>query len=169
MSKYNEMCESYKNSQAKFFEYQESCRGFAKEFIYGFLSYIEIPKEDYTFVPTDKEPDPGSKYSLFGAMHLNEDTYYHIGIIVTLRSNPAGVPRQDLKFVLRLKQLDEVFLTKVLDDEDPIRVVPGDAAGYKTVYDHIVTTIKNFLENELQNFLRTGEQPSRSIGFCNNG
>lgn len=168
MSKFEELCQSYAISQKKYREYEQDCMSFIQKFYNGFIAHAEIPREQIYLVPLHEEPTPGSMYSPLGAMNLEDDTYYHLGVVLTVYTAPKQFPQQSLQIHLQVKKTDGVFLVKITTDDEPVKIALENQQDYIGVYDKIISLIKDHFENGLQKFLEGIPDPIQKIGFTIN-
>jgi len=164
MSKYEELCQAYANSRKTYVEYRNACFGFAQDLIEGLVNFLQVPEERIRLVPVNRDPDPEAVYTLSSAMHLDEDTYWHVGVVVDL-SDPAGAfPPQAVLIKLLVKRHDGTFYVRLGQDGDDMRVRDGYPQDMALVMEHVFTTIKESYEQGLQQFLDQ-EESTRKIGF----
>ena len=80
MTKFDTLCTAYKTSRKTNFSYRDEGINFARELIAKYIKFLEVPEDYFRFVPMDETPKSNTTYSLFGAIHLNDDTYWHLGL-----------------------------------------------------------------------------------------
>lgn len=167
------ICAAYRKTFNESVKYEEFCHVFAGTFIKGLIDYLEIPKEKIQLVPTNKKPEEGTTYTHIGAMHMNADSYFHLGVIIAFSLGENTYPEERIKFTLRLKFMDAVFHIRVLNGEDPfdkepLKVRPENTdEDLRLVFDYIGDLLSNMFENRLQNYLRQNDElQQRGIGFC---
>ncbi len=97
-------------------------------------------------------------------MHLGEDTFWHIGIKITLYEQPDIVPHQPVLIWLMVKKNDGSFLVKLGPGSNDFLIRPNEEKDYISFIDSVFLSIKNSFELELQHFLE-GEEKTRRIGF----
>lgn len=165
MSKFDELCGAYKTAQDNYSNYHTACVKFYGTLVSEFVKYLDCPREQVTFLPLDKEPDPGSTYSIPGAMHLDDDTYWHLGFRLTLYISPNTFPHQPILLRLLAKKVDDHFLVKLGKDGPQFKVHENNPKELEPFFDSLFTAIKEDFENGLQSFLSQGEQEIRRIGF----
>ncbi len=163
MNKFQEMCNSFTKSCNNFFSYRDECMGFLTNLINGFIEYCEIPKEQIKCIPLNQELKENWQYTVLGSMHLDDDTYWHIGLILTLYRAPNTFPHQPVKMIFKVKKNQDCFLLRFGEVEDvfEIRNPEGDLPKY---YDFVVRSIKSHFEEGLQRFLENSAT-IKKIGF----
>ena len=69
-SKYDELCQTYRNSRKAFLTYQDDCQAFARDVVDGINEYFEWPtSQDITYIPLGEEVDPNNRfYAISAAM-----------------------------------------------------------------------------------------------------
>jgi hypothetical protein len=164
VSKFDELCQAYASSRKAYVDYRDACFGFAQALIEGLLAFLQVPEGRIRLVPVNRDPDPEAAYSLAGAMHLDEDTYWHVGVVVDL-SDPAGAfPPQAVLIKLLVKRHDGAFYVRLGEDDEDMRVRDASPEDLALVMEHVFETIKDSYEQGLQQFLDQDES-TRKIGF----
>ena len=166
MSKYDELCTAYASSRKAYMDYRDGCFAFAQAVVEALVRYLEVPDGRVRLVPVNREPDPEALYSLAGAMHLDEDTYWHLGAVVDLGDPSGAFPPQSVLVRVLLKRCDEGFCLRLGQEEEDLTVRDGFPQDMAAVTEHIFETIKSSYEQGLQQFLGQQED-TRKIGFSN--
>jgi hypothetical protein len=164
MSKFDELCGVYGKSRDDYFVYEEESFKFASSLVINFVEYFGIPQVQIKFIPTNIEPEEGLTYTLPGSIHLDTDTFWHLGMIVTLYEEPIIFPHQPIKLVLKFKKENTQFLVKLQNTEKEFRITPFVKLEYNDFYDHIYEEIKNMFKDQLQQFLKDSSTV-KTIGF----
>ena len=87
MSKYEGMSQAANDFRERWSDHEQRCIQAAIKFTKGFSEYCSIPNNGMSFVPiSDEERQPGTHYSLVGAMKLKEDLWWHVGLVISLSS-----------------------------------------------------------------------------------
>lgn len=168
MSKFEDLCNSFEKSRNTYFEYRDESFGFAGELISQYVQYLEIPKEQFKFIPLDEQPAPNTTYSLFGATHLNDDTFWHLGLQITLFSDPNTYPHQPIliRFMFK-KSKKDIFVVKISEDDEGHLIERGNSPQYVKFFEFLQKQIRSNFEDGLQEFLEQSA-PLRTIGFMQN-
>jgi hypothetical protein len=164
MSKFSDLCASYAASRNTYFAYRDQSYAFARELISRYIAYLEIPEKNFRFEPLDKDPKPGSTYSLPGAIHLNEDTYWHLGFEVTLFTAPNEYPQQPVLFSFMFKGAKDAFHIRISEDDAGHLIHPGNESEFTAFFEFLQRQVQRSFETELQCFLEQSALP-RKIGF----
>jgi hypothetical protein len=164
MSKYDELCQAYANSRKAYVDYRNACFGFAQELLEGLFGFLQVPEGRIRIVPVSREPDPEAVYTLSSAMHLDDDTYWHVGVVVDLVDASGTFPPQAVLLKLLVKRHDGVFFVRLGRDGEDMRVRDGYPQDIAVFMNHVFTAIKESYDQGLQQFLDQDES-TRKIGF----
>ncbi|MBZ0193307.1 MAG: hypothetical protein K8F34_16685, partial [Candidatus Kuenenia stuttgartiensis] len=125
MTKFEELCNSYRLSRKKYFDYKNECVNFAEKLVNGMIDHFECPKEQIKyFSPKDQViPDNDSFQSLRGVMTLEDDTFWHFRIGLTLyESHEIITPREIVTIHILLKKINERFIVKINTFEEKFEI-----------------------------------------------
>lgn len=164
MSKFQELCESYKTTRQNYFSYRDECLGFVNELVHRYKNYLEIPEGQFSYVPTHKEPEPGKTYSLDGASHLNADGYWHSGLEIRLYEAPNVEPQATVRICLRVKKQEDKFDVKITSQNRHHIIASGNLQEHTEFFEYLQKQIRDSMEKEMSDFL-TRSSPLRKIGF----
>jgi hypothetical protein len=164
VTKFDELCQAYATSRKNYFDYRDTCRDFINRLVKKTIKYLEIPEEQCKVIPLNQEVKDQCDYSISEAMHLDKDTFWHIGIQITLYEEPDIVPRQPVLIWLMIKKNDGSFLVKLGPTSQDFMIRPNEEEDYIHFIDTVFLSIKDSFELELQHFLE-GEEKTRRIGF----
>jgi hypothetical protein len=166
MTKFDDLCAAYAGARQKFFNYRDECWKFASQLSTELVAFFGCTREQVEFVPVTKERKPGFGYSLMGAMHLAEDTFWHFGILTTIYEAPNIFPQQPLLFHLLVKKVDQSFIVKGSPKGPEFRVGAPTAAELRPLNEWLFEQCKSWLDHGLEMFLEGQEQPEpKKIGF----
>lgn len=163
MSKYQELCQAYAVSRKAYMDYREASLTFTQSLIQALMRYLEIPEGQVTFVPVNKEPDPEAIYPLAGAMHLEDDAYWHLGVVLNLGDPSGACPPQAVLLKLLVKHREGTFGVRLGQDEEDILIRPDFPQDMTEFLEHVFTAVKDSYEEGLQQFL--DHETMRKIGF----
>ena len=158
---------SYKNSRETYFEYRNRGFNFAGELIRRYVEYLGIPNEQFRFVPLDEDPKPNTTYTLFGAIHLNDDSFWHLGLQITIFTAPNEYPQQPLLIKFMFKASENGYLIRISEDDPGRNISLGNEKEFLAFFDFLQTMIQQSFETGLQRFLEQSA-PLRTIGFVQN-
>jgi hypothetical protein len=164
MSKFDELCKAYTKSRNDYFVYQDESFKFALKLANEFIDYFGIPKEQIKYIPANKEPVEDTNYTIWGSIHLDNDTFWHLGILLTLYEKPNIYPNQPIKIVIKFKKDNSVFIVKIKNSEQEFKINPLIKTDYYVFYDHIYDGIKIMFNDQLQQFLKESSS-IKTFGF----
>lgn len=165
MTRFDELCFAYRTSREKFFSYREDGFMFAGDLVSRYQKFLGVTNDCFVFVPTDKPAKPETTYTLFGAIHLNDDTYWHLGLQFTLFTAPNAYPQQPVLIVFRFKKIGEKkYHVKISEEDSGHEITCGNEAEFNAFFDFLQQQIVAHFEDGLQEFLEQSA-PLRTIGF----
>jgi len=165
MSKFEELCSTYKKAVDAWWAYRDEGLQFVRMLIARYLTYLKLPQSDWRFVPVGKEPEPNRTYNCLEAMHLHQDTFWHLGFQIPMYVAPNEYPRQRLliHFMFR-KADDQTFLVKIAAN-DPGHTIAMDQEDTFTVFfDFLQLQILRHFEDRPRDFPQHPESLGE-IGF----
>ena len=146
MSKYEELMQSYSFARHSFREYEETCRNFARNLIFGMVEYFEWPQErEITYIPLGEELDPNNKfYALAGAMRMDAESFWHFGVELNLMEASGAYP---ISLVLSffIKKVGSNFIVKLGPKGREIKIPEDKQRELQPFYDAVFRQIKEFL------------------------
>jgi hypothetical protein len=164
MSKYNELCKVYSTARKNYFDYWHDCADFVTGLMNGLREYFEMPKENLKFVPLNEKPEFAKKYTAKNCMLLEQDTFWYVGVMMTLCGVLEDQPEETLILPILVKKLDDTYIVKFGQAGDEFQI-PGDNQNSRhAFYDYVFNQINNNYKDRLHKFLEkmTSE---RRIGF----
>lgn len=167
MTKFSDLCTSYKTSRETYFEYRNRSYDFASELIRRYVQFLGIPNEQFRFVPLDEVPKPNTTYTLFGAIHLNDDSFWHLGLQITIFTAPNEYPQQPLLIKFLFKEAENGFRILISEDDPGHIIHLGNESEFLAFFDFLQHTIQQSFETGLQRFLEQSA-PLKTIGFIQN-
>lgn len=165
MTKFDELCAAYKTSRETYFAYRNDGFKFAMELMSRYKEFLGVQSEYFRFVPADETPKPDTTYTIPGAIHLNDDTYWHLGLLLTLFTAPSEYPQQPVLIVFRFKQISgKKYQLKISEEDTGHEITCGDESQFNMFFEFLQAQIVVHFENGLQEFLEQSA-PLRTIGF----
>ena len=167
MTKFQEMCAAFAESRDSYFAYQNACILFASDLERKFIEHCSIPHELLRLVPLNEKPKDGTIYTPAGAMYLDDDIFWHLGVQLTLYSAPNQFPYQPVLMVFCIKKEADRFLVRFGTNGPDFIIEPSCIEGYLKLFDHVTSQIKDYFSGRLQRFLEcSGDiDEVRKIGF----
>ncbi len=165
MTKFEELCSSYRLSRNKYFDYRNECVNFAEELVRRMINYFQCPKEQIKcFSPKDQVmPDNHSHQLLRGVMILEDDTFWHFGIGLTLYESPDIKPCETVTIHILLKKVPEPFIVKINTFKETFEIYRTNPADFEKFNEFIFNKIKEDYEKDFEIFFE--EDNVRKIGF----
>jgi hypothetical protein len=165
MSKFEEICAAYKDSKENFNSYRKESMGFAISLGRKYLQYLGVETNHFRWVPESKQDDKSTNFTIPGAMHLDDDTYWHLGLKLRVYSAKNVMPQQDVFIVFMFKKIaDCEYAIKVRAEDTPHIIETDKDTSYTVFFNHLQTLILDIYKDDLTNFLES-EKSSRRIGF----
>ncbi len=163
MSKFKELCGAYSGARKHYAEYRTCCGDFGNSLIKGMIEYFECPREHINFFPLAGDVDPKKKYSLVSAMLLDDDTYWHFGLGLTLCPAESESPDETVVLPFAMKKGHDLFIVRIGTLQE-FQIHENNQDEYQSFYNFVFQRIKEDYEKGLQRFLDK-EVNSRKIGF----
>ncbi len=165
MSKYKELCHVYSVARQNYFDYWDECANFIADLILGFRQYCEIPRERVRYAPLKQKPEFGKLYKVKETMHLEADTYWYTGLMLTLCGEQDDQPEETIILPLLVKKIDGIFSVKLGPQSQEFQVNLEDESSMHGFFDFVFDQINNSYEDRLQKFLSEAVS-ERRIGFA---
>ena len=168
MSRYEELCNIFAATRRNYLKYVQDIREFATTLIDGLINYIEIAPLDVRFIPLTGEVKPDKNYTLFEAMHLSDDGFWKLGMIMLIYENPAPniiSPHETVLLPILMKKVSDSFLVKLGSEGDEFEIHKNKPKEFKAFYEYVFTQIKKSYQEGLQRFIEGEEGTERKIGF----
>ncbi|HIE4801236.1 TPA: hypothetical protein ACXNDR_003952 [Serratia marcescens] len=165
MSKFEEICSAYKVSKENFNSYRRESMSFAVSLGQKYVQYLGVDADHFWWVPEAEQDKANTNFTIPGAMHLDDDTYWHLGLKLRIYSARNVMPQQDVFIVFMFKKVaDCEFAIKVRADDTPHIIETDKDPSYEVFFNHLQELILDIYKNDLDDFLQS-EKPSRRIGF----
>jgi hypothetical protein len=146
MSKYEELAQSYSRARKSFRDYEEVCRNFARNLIFGMIEYFDWPGDrEITYIPIGEEFDSNDKfYALAGAMRMDAQSFWHFGVELNLMEASGAYP---LSLVLSffIKKAGANFIVKLGPNGREIKIPEDKQGELAPLYDVVFRQITDFL------------------------
>ncbi|MFQ5400118.1 MAG: hypothetical protein ACE5E7_11030 [Anaerolineae bacterium] len=151
MSKFEELCRAYLKARREFREYEETCRNFARDLIYGMIDYFGWPDDqEITYIPLGERISPNDRfYALAGAMRMDDESFWHFGVELTLHEPGGSYP---LPFLMSffIKKIGPHFIVKLGPKGKEIRIHEDRRGELAPFYDAVYVQIMEFFAREYQ-------------------
>ena len=161
MSRFQELCAVIEKDRRRWIDYHKQCLGFSKELVNGLREYLQCPDGCLHCVPTAGERDPDKIYSLAGAMRLNDDPFYHFGVILAL---DVYSPNILVPFLVR--KVNDTFEVRIENVDQEFKIREDRLDELEAVYQFVFQLIKETFELGFQRWLEQDKQSERPpLGF----
>ncbi|MBE0328507.1 hypothetical protein [Klebsiella pneumoniae] len=165
MSKFEEICGAYKVSRDNYHDYRNRSMDFALSLGHKYIQYLGITKENFRWVPEQDSSTEKDGFTIPGAMHLDDDTYWHLGLKIKIFTAPNVFPQQELLIIFKFKEKEEKVFEVMIDNVDKKHdIETWIDASYTVFFNHLQDVILALYQNDLNNFLAS-QQENRKIGF----
>lgn len=163
MSKYEQISEAYTSARRAFRKYEETCRDFARDLIYGMIDYFEWPKDqEITYIPLGEEISPNDRfYALAGAMRMNDDAFWHFGVELTVHETSGSNPTRFL-MSFYIKKIGPHFIVKLGPQGREIKIHEARQNELDPFFDAVFVQIVEFFKKKYQNSL---SMKNEELGF----
>jgi len=164
MSKYNDLCEIYRESRNKYFNFENASFEFAERLVDRLVDYLSIPKEQTKLFPTIGKANPALIYSVREAMRMGPDTFWYLGLGIELQCKDCpDTPDQSVLVNLALRKDGGIFIVKI-SDNDQGRRIKEDLSNADEFFDHMFNSVSDLLQAKINRYLAKKPVDCR-IGF----
>ncbi|MCZ3467590.1 hypothetical protein LRS20_01550 [Klebsiella pneumoniae] len=165
MSKFEEICAAYKVSRDNFHAYRNRSMDFALGLGNKYIQYLGIASENFRWVPPSEPSTEKSGFTIPGAMVLDDDTYWHMGLKIKIFTAPNVFPQQELLIVFKFKEKEEKVFEVMIDGvNNKHDIETYSDASYTVFFNHLQKVILAMYQDDLDDFLAS-QQEKRTIGF----
>lgn len=149
MSKFEEICQAYGQARRTFSNYEDTCRDFARDLVFGMIDYFEWPQEqEITYIPLGEELDPNNKfYALAGAMQMDDDSFWHFGVELAIHA-PGGSYQKSFVISFFIKKVGQYFIVKLGPNGREIKIPESQKDNLQPFYEAVFLQIKNFFARD---------------------
>ncbi len=163
MSRFEQLCETLRQTRRQYYAYREECSAFMSTFMMGLREYLDVPDGYCEYYATQGHWKGRKVPGLTAAMHLDDDSYFHIGVVIDLVEKPDTFPTEPNGFILKLKKRDNAFEVILPDDKQFVIDAVSEEA-FEPVYEHMFNIMRKRYDNALREFLDTADVKRRQ-GF----
>jgi hypothetical protein len=145
MSKFDEICEAYRLARQQFREYEETCRNFARDLVFGMIDYFEWPQtQEITYIPLGEEINPNNRfYALAGAMRMDDESFWHFGVELTAHE-PGGAHPVSFLLSFFIKKVGPHFIVKLGPNGREIKIHEDKQGELGPFYEAVHRQIVDF-------------------------
>ena len=163
MSKFDDICLAYSKARRAFREYEETCRNFARDLVYGMIDYFEWPgDQEITYIPLGEEFSPNDRfYALAGAMRMDDESFWHFGVELTVHDLGGANPVPFLMSFF-IKKVGPHFIVKLGPRGKEIRIHEDRRGELTPFFDAVYMQIVEFFSRNYQDAITKRPQ---ELGF----
>ncbi len=160
-TRYLDLCSKFEDARKRYKDYRSDCVFFASQFARQLTEYLGGPREMVTFEPVGGARAGDGPVQPEEAIHLDEDTYYHLGLTLRLsvekvveRAGEKVVDRMedDIPLHIRFKKIDRLYVVNLFGHED-FELAEPSSSSLQPIFDELYTSIKRHYEDGLRLFL----------------
>jgi hypothetical protein len=156
------MCQAQVQCARAWIEYRDRSYKNLATLAQGFKVRCQIPDDCLSYVPLDKEPEPGRTYGT-GAIHFDPtDLYWHLGLILTLTESKNSFPIPRALLELAVREQAGRLLVKRGKGDTPQEIDISNKKQCDDFYDSIADRVKRFYAANPEN---APDDTARKIGF----
>lgn len=159
MSKFDEICRAYSKARRAFREYEETCREFARDLVYGMIDYFEWPTDqEITYIPLGEEFNLNDRfYALAGVMRMDDESFWHFGVELTVHDLGGSHPVPFLMSFF-IKKVGPHFIVKLGPKGKEIRIHEDRRGELMPFYDAVFMQIVEFFSKKYQDAVTRQQQ-----------
>ena len=165
MSKFEEICTAYREARHQFRSYEEMCRNFARDLIYGMIDYFEWPQsQEITYIPLGEELNPNNRfYALSGAMRMDDESFWHFGVELTAHE-PGGSNPVSFLLSFFIKKTGSHFIVKMGPQGREIKIHEDRQKELAPFFDAVQQQIMQFFK---KHYVKAITKQETEPGFVN--
>ena len=148
-TRYGELSHAFEDARKRFSDYRSDCVFFAATFARGLTEFMQGPRDLVSFEPVAGLRQGDGPVEVQEAMHLDEDTYWHFGVLMRVAGGKGG---DVLRFQVRFKKIEKRWVISLFGHEDFELTEPTPAA-LQPVYEELFTSVRKHYEDGLRLFL----------------
>lgn len=164
MSKFDDLCQVYQTARKRFFDYEQTCRLFARELIDGMIDYFEWPRnQEITFIQVGEEINPNDRfYALAGAMRMDDESFWHFGVELTVEELSGSHP-QPFLMLFFIKKVGSQFIVKLGPKGTEIKIHEDRRGELGPFYDAVYVRLVEFFMKSYGDAITTTDKTPEFI------
>ncbi len=164
MPGYQDLRKAFASGRQKYADYHTECIHLGGGLVTALRAYLGCPPEALTLRPLNLEPEDGAHYTVPGSMHLDDDTYWHLGVVLTVYEAPDIFPQEDVQLRFRFKKFPGYYEVRLAEFPDEFRIMdPRAPEQFKPLFELLAQTLIDKYENGLQQFLFGGARTASGV------
>ncbi|MBQ4781286.1 hypothetical protein HER17_05280 [Pectobacterium carotovorum] len=166
MSKFKELCNSFTSFRAVYSQSRDNSICFSKKLVLNYKEYLEISEKDYKLIPLEDEVKQNAEYTPFGASHLGDDGYWHMGFALTVYKDINLYPKQEFLIHFKFIRYEDGKYSLGVDGLKKESVITdiNNKNEFNIIFEEIQNSILEYHETGI-NFLYGKNSKMPSIGF----
>jgi hypothetical protein len=148
-TRYQDLCQALEDARKRFKDYRSDCVFFASQFARQLTENLGGPKDLVSFEPTGGARQGDGPVTIEEAMHLDEDTYWHLDMRVHLAAEKA---KDDIRLHVRFKKIEKLYVVNLFGHEDFELAEPSPAA-LEPIFAFLFLSVKRHYDDGLRLFL----------------
>jgi hypothetical protein len=148
-TRYQALCQSLEDARKRSRDYRSDCVFFASQFVRQLTEYFGGPRDMVTFEAVGGAREGDGPVQPEEAIRLDEDTYFHMGLLVRLASEKAA---DELRLHVRFKKIEKLYVINLFGHED-FEVAEPTPTALEPVFAELFISLKRHYEDGLRLFL----------------
>ena len=154
MSKYNDLSEMYANDSDFYSSYRVNASKLIAKVVLAIKEHIGIPDKQLYFTPLNEDHKSNTEYSVYGATHINQDTYCHTGLVIVIERAPNTLPKRSLKMILKHKIQNGFFLLNISGSEKEFKFhINNSEMNFSEICEYVYQVLVSEIDNSFKKFL----------------
>ena len=146
---YQDLCHSLEEARKRSRDYRSDCVFFASQFARQLVEHLGGPRDLVSFEPTEGARMGDGPVTIEEAMHLDEDTYWHLGMRIRLESDKAS---DEIALQVRFKKIEKLFVVNLFAHED-FEIAEPSPTALLPIFRELCDSVKRHYEDGLRLFL----------------
>jgi hypothetical protein len=146
---YQQICQALATARENYAAYRSESALFAGILSRGFAEYLGAARDAVGYESLKGVREGDGPVDVQEAMHLDEDTYWHFGVVIRVASEQST---DVLRFQVRFKKIEKRWVVSLFGHED-FELVEPSTTSLEPVYELLVASIRRHYEDGLRLFL----------------
>jgi hypothetical protein len=148
-NRYQELCQALDDARKLFKDYRSDCVFFASQFARQLAEHLGGPRDLVSFEPLSGARQGDGPVTIEEAMHLEEDTYWHLGMRLRIAAEKGS---DDIRLHVRFKKIEKLYVVSLFGHEDFELAEPSPAA-LQPIFNALFLSVKRHYQDGLRLFL----------------
>lgn len=166
MGKHSELCQSFREHRDELSQFRLESHQFGQKLGAGYISYLDVPEGDFSWHKTNEFTDQNKNYTILGAMKLEDDGFWSLGVSILIYITKNTFPQSKLliNFYFKEKTTGTYTVKISTDDNSPSTVNIDNNNDFTIVYDRLQELIIKMYKNTVKN-IKEDNSKLPTIGF----